>query len=218
MKSTMLTVVGVLAGAAGIASAAPILSFGYTEVSGSFDSGSSTFSAVAVDNGPLSTAGDVSRLATPGSTANFDAGFVSRSAFADVVLSMNIVNNFDGTASGSGSITLTDDDGDTFNATVSGMFTDGGTGFYFFTGLLSNASFTGAQFDGTDGGSFNTTLPGNPPYDGALVQLFLDGAGGFFTHDFSDISVQLDGEIVPTPGSIALIGLAGLTTTRRRRS
>lgn len=217
MKSTMLAVAGVLAGAAGIASAAPILSFGYTEVSGSFDSGASAFNAVAVDSGALSTAGDVSRLATPGSTANFDAGFITRSAFADVVLNMAITNIGAGMADGNGTLTLTDDDGDTFTADVSGQFIDGGTGFYFFTGLLSNASFAGASFDGTDGGSVDTDLPGDPPYDGALVQLFLDGAGGFFTHDFDGISVQLDGEIVPTPGSIALLGLAGLTTTRRRR-
>lgn len=217
MKSTILAVAGVLAGTAGIAAAAPILSFGYTEVSGSFDSGSSTFAAVAVDDGPLSTAGDVSRLASPGSTATFEAGFINRSAFADVVLNMAISNIGSGTADGSGTITLTDDDGDTFSATVTGSFIDGGTGFYFFTGLLSNASFAGAEFNGTDGGSFDTDLPGEPPYDGALVQLFLDGAGGFFSHDFDGISVELDGEIVPTPGAIALLGLASLTGTRRRR-
>jgi MYXO-CTERM domain-containing protein len=213
----MLAVAGALAVVAGSASAAPILSFGYTELAGSYDSGSGAFAAVAVDDGALSTAGDVSRLAAPGSTANFNAGFVSRSSFADVVLNLDVTNVSGGSADGAGSITLTDDDGDTFTADVTGTFTDGGSGFYFFTGLLANASFSGSSFDGTDGGSFSTDLPGDPPYDGALVQVYLDGAGGFFTHDFSGVSVQADGEIVPTPGSLALIGLAGLTTARRRR-
>lgn len=216
MKSTIIAVAGVLAVVAGTAAAAPILSFGYTELSGSFDSASGDFLAVAANDGTLSTAGDVSRLAAPFSTANFDAGF-SDSAFADVVLDMDVTNIFGGTAEGNGTITLTDADGDTFSATVTGDFTDGGSGFYFFTGLLSNAAFTGSEFNGTDGGSFDTDLPGEPPYDGALVQLFLDGSGGFFSADFDGISVQVDGEIVPTPGSIALIGLAGLTSLRRRR-
>jgi hypothetical protein len=101
---------------------------------------------------------------------------------------------------------------------VAGTFTNGGSGFYFFTGLLSNVNLVGAEFNGSDGGAFDMDLPGDAPYNGALVQLFLDTNGGFFTQDFDGISVQLDGEILPTPGSVALLGLAGLVTTRRRRA
>lgn len=218
MKSTIFAVVGIVGCAAATASAAPILSFGYTEVAGSFDTGTSVFDAVAVDNGALATAGDVTRLAAPGGTANFDAGFVSASAFADVSLTMDITAITGANASATGHIMLMDADGDSIHADVSGTFDNGGAGFYFFTGLLSNVNLVGAEFNGTDGGAFDMDLPGDAPYDGALVQLFLDSSGGFFTQDFDGLSVQLDGEILPTPGSMALLGLAGLATTRRRRA
>ncbi len=218
MKSTILAVVGIVGCAAATASAAPVLSFGYTEVSGSFNTDTSVFSAVAVDNGAFATAGDVSRLATPGGTANFDAGFVSASDFADVSLTMDITAITATEASAAGHMMITDNDGDTIHMDVAGTFTNGGAGFYFFTGLLSNVNLVGTEFNGTDGGAFDMNLPGDAPYDGALVQLFLDANGGFFTQDFDGLSVQLDGEILPTPGSVALLGLAGLVTTRRRRA
>jgi hypothetical protein len=218
MKSTILAIVGIVGCAASTASAAPILSFGYTDVSGSFDTGTSVFEAVAVDDGALATAGDVTRLAAPGGTANFDAGFVSASAFADVSLSMDITAITATDAAATGHMMVTDNDGDAIHMDVSGSFTNGGSGFYFFTGLLSNVNLVGAEFNGTDGGAFDMDLPGDAPYNGALVQLFLDTNGGFFTQDFDGISVQLDGEILPTPGSVALLGLAGLVTTRRRRA
>ncbi len=218
MKSTILAVIAIVGCAAATASAAPVLSFGYTEVSGSFDAGTSVFSAVAVDNGAFATSGDVSRLAAPGGTANFDAGFVSASAFADVSLTMDISAITATDASAVGHMMITDDDGDAIHMDVAGTFTNGGSGIYFFTGLLSNVNLVGAEFNGTDGGAFDMNLPGNAPYDGALVQLFFDANGGFFTQNFDGISVQLDGEVLPTPGSVALLGLAGLMTTRRRRA
>jgi len=222
MRSTALklTVAGVVGLAASTASANAILTFGFTDLSGSYDrinSTSGTMSAVATDTPDLATSGDVTRLATPGGTANFDVGFSTRSAFADVVLTMNITNRTSLTADGNGSIVITDDDGDTITATLSGMFTTPGAGITFFTGYLSGVTLTGSTFDGTDGGSFGTDLPGNEPYTGAVVQLFINSGGGFFNADFDNESIQIDGIIVPTPASVALAGLGGLCGFRRRR-
>ncbi len=216
MKQLALT--AVLAGLAGIAGAAPILSFGYTDLSGTFVQDTSTFVASAADTAEFKTAGDVTRLADVVGTANFDDGFVGRSAFADVqlTLSVSIIDAL--TASGVGNIVLTDDDGDTIFATIDGVFTDGGTGIYFFEGLLSDVGYSGSEFNGTDGGSFDMDLPGDPPYSGAIVQLFIATNSGFFTTSFEGVSVQVSGEIVPSPGSMALLATAGLLAMRRRKN
>lgn len=207
-----------LACVTGAASAGPILSFGYTDLWGSFDTGSATFTAAAADAGEIQTAGDVTRLADPVGTANFDIGFVTASAFADVQLSMTVSPIDVISASGVGNITLTDDDGDTIMASIDGVFTSGGNGIYYFEGLLSEVTLSGTTFNGTNGGSFDMDLPGEEPYSGAIVQLFIESTAGFFTNDFDGVSVQLDGEIVPTPGSITLFGAAALTLLRRRET
>lgn len=212
-----LALTAVLAGLAGVAGAAPVLSFGYTDLSGSFVHDTSMFVASAADTDDLQTSGDVTRLADVVGTADFDTGFVSRSAFADVQLTMQVSPIDAITASGVGNIVLTDDDGDTIFATINGVFTSGGSGIYFFEGLLSEVGYNGSEFNGTDGGSFDMDLPGDPPYWGAIVQLFIASNAGFFNADFEGVSVQVSGEIVPTPGSLALLGLAGLTAARRRK-
>lgn len=206
----------VLAALATVANADAILTFGFTDLSGSFDLGASVFEAEAVDNNDFSTAGDVTRLSPVGGTANFDDGFVSRSAFADAVISMNISDIDSNSATGMGTIVITDDNGDTISASLDGMFSNGGFGIYFFTGYLSNVLLTGTTFDGTDGGSFNTNLPGDPPYEGALVQLFIEG-GGFFNHDYDGISVEVSGIIVPAPSALGLAAAGLLFGARRRR-
>lgn len=211
---------GVVGLAASTASANAILTFGFTDLSGSYDyidDTSGTMSAVAVDEQDLQTSGDVTRLALPGGTAQFNVGFMSRSAFADVVLTMNITNRTATDADGNGSIVITDDDGDTITATLMGTFSTPGAGITFFTGYLSNVGLTGSSFDGTDGGSFDTDLPGNEPYSGAVVQLFINSGGGFFNSDFDSESIQVDGIIVPTPATLALMGAGGLCGFRRRR-
>lgn len=213
-----LALTAVLAGFAGVAGAAPILSFGFTDLSGSFVAGTSTFAASATDTASLQTSGDVTRLADPVGTANFDTGFVSASAFADVQLTMSISPIDAITASGVGNIVITDDDGDTIFATIDGVFTSGGSGIYFFEGLLSDVGYTGSEFNGPNGGSFDLDLPGDPPYWGAIVKLFIVTNVGFFAADFEGVSVQVSGEIVPSPGSIALLASAGLIAVRRRKN
>jgi hypothetical protein len=208
-----LIVIGALAAAA---QAETVLTFGFTDLSGSFDVGTSAFLAEAVDNGTFQTAGDVTRLSPVGGTANFDDGFVGRSAFADAVISMDISSIGSNSADGAGTLVITDNDGDSITADLDGMFSNGGFGIYFFTGYLTNVFLSGTTFDGTDGGSFDTDLPGDAPYEGALVQLFIQG-GGFFTQDFSGQSVQVSGVIVPAPAALGLAGVGLVLGSRRRR-
>ncbi|MCL4222414.1 MAG: hypothetical protein KJZ65_13705 [Phycisphaerales bacterium] len=212
-----LALTAVLAGFAGVAGAAPILSFGYTDLSGSFNLGTWQFNASASDTADLKTSGDVTRLVSPFGTANFDTGFVTASAFADVQLALTVSMIDAVTASGVGNIVLTDDDGDTIFATIAGEFSSGGSGIYYFTGLLSDVGSTGTEFNGTHGGSFDLDLPGDPPYWGAIVQLFIVTDSGFFAADFEGVSVQVSGEILPSPGSMALLATAGLLAVRRRK-
>ncbi len=52
--------------------------------------------------------------------------------------------------------------------------------------------------------------------DGAITNLtFL--APDFFATSWSNISSQVTAQIVPAPGAVALVGLAGLVAGRRRR-
>jgi len=206
-----------LGGVVAAAQADAILTFGFTDLSGSFSVGTSTFAADAVDAGNLRSAGDVTRLAPAGGTANFDDGFVSRSAFADVALSMAVSNINANSADGNGSILITDHTGDTIVADIDGVFSNGGFGIYFFTGYLTNVFLSGTTFDGPDGGSFNMNLPGEEPYEGALVQLFISSNGAFFANDFAGRSVQVSGIIVPAPGFFGVAGAGLLLGTRRRR-
>lgn len=220
MKSSVMRrilVAGAVVGLGGVAAGAPILSFGFTDLSGSFDTGSATFQAVASDTAALTSSGDVTRLAAPGGTANFDTGFVTNSAFANVNIAMSVSLIDAQNADGIGSFTIIDDDGDTITGTIMGKFHTPGAGITFFTGLLSEVTLTGTTFDGPDGGSFDMDLPGEAPYPGAFVALYIRDGGGFFGSNFDGVSIQVDGEILPTPGAMALVSLGGLIVSPRRR-
>ncbi|MCL4222412.1 MAG: hypothetical protein KJZ65_13695 [Phycisphaerales bacterium] len=212
-----LALVGVVALAGGIAAGDVIVTFGYTDLYGAYSTGTGIFTADAADVGSTRTSGDVTRIGMPGDTADFDAGFVSRSSFADVGLSMSITGVTSNSATGSGQLILTDDDGDTIACDVHGQFANGGFGIYFFTGYLTNVTLSGTTFDGTDGGSFDMDLPGNEPYEGALIQLFIHGASHFFTNNFAGVSVQLSGEIIPAPAGVLALAVLGPVGSRRRR-
>lgn len=212
-----MSLIGVLAVASGTAAGNVFLTFGYTDLYGAYSQGSGIFTADAADVGFTRTSGDVTRIGNPGGTADFDAGFVSRSTFADVGLSLSITGVTSNSATGTGQLILTDDDGDWIACDVDGQFANGGFGIYFFSGYLSNVTLSGSTFDGTDGGSFDMDLPGDEPYEGALIQLFIHGASHFFDSDFDGVSVLVSGEIIPTPGTLGLLAAGGVLGSRRRR-
>jgi hypothetical protein len=211
---------GVLA-MAGAASGSVIVTFGYTDLNGSFDG--TTFSAVAADSGTLQSSGDVTRLAAPGGTAQFEPGFVSLGDLSDFAVAINLTNLVCNTADGAGTFTATDVDGDTVSGSIDGTWITPGFGIVFFNGLLDSVVFTNTSGDGTfdspDGGFNMGDLLGS--YDGAIVQLFTNVGGGFFNANFSEVSTQVSGDLIPSPGAAALFGLGaafGLIRPRRERS
>ncbi len=221
----ILAAAAVAVAGSSIASAGVILTYGFTDLDGSYlmnDPQNPSLGGSFSANAGANSAGDVTRLAAPGGTTNFDDGFSDRNQFADVAINISVFNRVGMMAQGSGTFTITDADGDQLVGDITGTWIGGSLGVYF-NGDLSNVQFVNVStrddtFDGVDGGSFGTDLPGTPPFIGAYVQLFLRTGGiGFFGREFEDISVQSSGEIVPGAGSLAMLGLAGLTAGARRR-
>jgi hypothetical protein len=207
-----------LAGAASAAQANAILSFGFTDLSGSFNSGTSVFTATGVAGGAFQTAGSVNRLQAPIGNAQYDPG----SAAGLVSLSLAVSGVGPVNATGVGSITIMDADGDSFTSNITGTFTLNG-GAVFFNGLMPNPALvaganTNNMFDGPSGGSFPLTFaPAPGPYTGAVVTLYFD-PGTFFSQTFGNIPTNLNGSVIPAPGALALLGVGGLVAVRRRRS
>lgn len=216
MGRTMLIAAAGVAATAAVANAQAILTFGFTDVSGSFTAsdGSFTGSADSV------TSGDVTRLASPGGTAVFEPGFTGTGA-SDFSFDIDVMITGAGTADGTGTFTIVDVHGETLTGNLNGEFNQLMGGAITFEGTLSNVMFNDVSgdgtFDGPTAGSFSTDLPGSGVYSGALVQLFIDSSGGFFDSDFTGISTQVSGAVVPAPASLALLGLGGLAAVRRRR-
>ncbi|MGD9688453.1 MAG: MYXO-CTERM sorting domain-containing protein [Phycisphaerales bacterium] len=211
-----------------------ILSFGYTDLNGvytrtgtsgaGFGEGLMTADAVDVVLGggtELRSSGDVTRLSSPNGTATFDTGFVSGADVANFHIELSILNNDGDFADGAGSFTITDLDGDTITGNIAGTWIRGGLNQTFFNGDLTSVVLTdNGMADGLfngNSGSFDLNLGFPGIFEGALVQLFLRPGAGFFDASFSEVSTQVSGEIVPTPGAVALIGLAGAAGLRRRR-
>ncbi len=208
---------------AGLASADVIVSYSYTDLDGAFDSASSTFTADATaGGGSLDTGGDVSRLLGAPGTADFESGFMALGSFADVQISLSIFNITPDSAEAEGTLTITDIDGDTLTADVAGSWTIlNPFGFMFFSGVSSSYAFADngqadGEFNGTAGSFDMSDLVGNL-YEGA-VSLLLQNPGGFGA-DFSGVSTEGDGVLVPTPGSVLIGGLGalGMMMPRRRK-
>lgn len=220
-KASMM--IAALAMTAGAASADVILTWGFTDLNGSFDQSAGSFVAQADNSASLSTTGDVTRLASLAGTAEYDAGFFNPQSPANVSMSLSVTNIAGLTADGAGSFSITDADGDIlFGDIIDGQWISPGFGIVFFNAQLVNVAFDQVSqdglFNGPSGGSFDMDLPGEAPYEGAFIQLFIETGGGFFDANFDNVSVQANGEIVPTPGSLAMLGLGGLTALRRRRN
>ena len=221
-KSIGAAVIAV-AGFAAVANADVIMTFGFTDVSGTYDYDAGTdtgvFRGTAVNEPLLKTAGDVSRIRNPIGTATFLDGFVSEPDPSNFEITINTFGIGANTASGTGSFTITDVDGDTITGDiVAGLWVRGSGQRTFFNGVLANVDVNSDEgfFDGPDGGSFDVT--GFTDFIGSTIGLFFRPGGvNFLREDFGPVSSQFSGEIVPTPGAIALLGLGGLVATRRRR-
>ncbi len=223
-------IVALAGGAITSANAEVIATVSYHDLAGSYVQSSNpsvgSFTAVAVNTASLQSAYEASRLVPTSETASFEAGFVSNPFNpADFVISLSVNKVSSSLATGSGTFTATDRDGDTITGTMSGAWTFGGVGFIFFNGNLSNVVYSDNgpadnTFDGTEGGDFGMDFNAVPPFAGSVVQLVFGGAGasGFFTSSFSDRATGGSMQIVPSPGSIALLGLGGLAMVGRRRS
>jgi hypothetical protein len=204
-------------GMGALANADAILSFGFTDLAGNFNLGSTTFTAVGVNAGALHTAGNVNRLQSPNAgTAQYAPGTAAGLANFTLAVS-NITPN---SATGTGAFTITDANGDTLTANINGTFTLQ-AGAVFFNGTLANPAFADngpldGQFDGPSGGSFPLTFaPAPGPYTGAVVQLFFN-PGSFFATNFSNVATQVTGSIIPAPATAGLL-IGALAFGRRRR-
>lgn len=219
-----------LAAAAGLASSAlagPLVTFTYTNLAGSYvynpigDTGQ--FKAVASSTGALQSDGSVSLVPGFGAgTAVFNPGFTSRT-IADFQIDISFFARVGNMASGNGSFTIKDVVGNTLSGELAGDWVIFG-GAVFFNGAIRNANFTPVPtallpFTG-ETGSFGMGAPiAVQPLNGSIVQIFLaTPASSNMDNDFRLVSTGVAGQLVPTPGSLALLGLGGLLAARRRRA
>lgn len=222
MRHIFATALLAISASTTVASADTLVTFAYNNLAGTYtptNATSGSFSAIAVDLVGLQTIGDVTRLTAPAGTADFNSGFVSALNPANFVVNVSVdaIDQILGLAFGTGSFTITDNDGSTITGAIDGVWIRGELGQTFFNGNLANVNFSGTSFDG-DSGSFSTNFGSISNLEGAFTQLLLrPGSGGFFTDAFQGIATQAQGEIVPTPGAMALLGLGGLMAARRRR-
>lgn len=198
-----------------------LMSFGFTDLNGSFTSGSSLFTAV--DDG--NSEGDVSRLISPTGDAFFvsggPGGFPGLAAF-DLTMTVSAISPTLATVlPGAGSITMTDVNGDTFTGGVQGTWINV-IGSGNFVGVLTNVAANNNSGDGMfngNTGSFSLAFP-PPPFVGNILTLafqdwFTDGSGAL--HDFRGSNTLAEGAVIPEPASFALLLVGGLAAAVRRR-
>jgi hypothetical protein len=213
----LLAALVVGAGASVASASFPIITYTLDGLNGAYagNSGGGVYTATA----NAGSQGNATRTVTPiGSTAEFNVGTLP-GASAAYSLTLNVFGIGSGAAFGTGSFSFVDLNGDSITGSVSGAFSDAG-GIIFFNGLLSAVALNNTSgdgtFDGTSGGSWSMNFGSVGALDGAITNLtFL--APDFFASSWSGISSQVTAQIVPAPGAVALVGLAGLVAGRRRR-
>jgi len=216
----LVAAAGSLALTAASASAGVILTFGFTELNGRYvaaDANNGVFTANAVNTVDLASEGDVTRLLPPGDgTAAYDHGFFGSGFGGLAGISFTLTRTG---LTGAGTYAVSDIDGDILSGTLSGdwIFLGGAT---FFNGVI-DGTFTDV---GAQDGLFNG--PSVPPtsftqivgsMDGGITLLFTNDNADFFGSSFTGVSTLAQANFVPTPGTVALIGIGGLVAGRRRR-
>lgn len=213
------------AGAAAFAAAASaqttVLSWSFSDLSGSYQGSSAggSFGAVWNNTAGTGSSGDVTRLAAPSGTALFGVGSGANVNFSLAVSGINLVT---GIASGNGTFSITGGNGTVLSGLLNGTFTRLGSGpgaGLAFSGTVSGVSFSNnTTLTGTSGGSFSSDFSAFGTLTGFGVILTIpNNAGNFFGSSFGPVSTQSSGQVIPSPGSIALLGLGGLVAARRRR-
>lgn len=207
---------GVACFGAGSALALPPMEFDFDQLDSSFQSSTSTLSITAQDQPGFFSFGNVRRnFGTTGNTI-FDQGFVSEPNPSDFQMSLFITQMTPTTALATGPLTITDVDGDTFHASINGMFVHEG-GVSTLIAAMTNMGFVSDEgtFDGPDGGVFSTNFGPGVLSLGTLRLSFIPGPRSF-DGDFDDAETGLVGW-VPAPSGAAVLALAGLAASRRRR-
>lgn len=223
MKTQKLIAAVVVAAGAAVANADVVATWGFTDLHSSYNSTTGMVSAVAGSNSLIKTGGDVTRLIGPSSTASYDTDFkaAANPGMLDFQMNISVFGKAGTLAFGAGNVIITDFNGDTLTADISGVWLGGfgGPDAINFNGGLTNVMFNNTSGDGSfDGsqGSFSMNFDGQPLI-GATVAVTIASGAGFFDSDFREVSMQSSGEIIPSPSAFALLGLGGLTVSRRRR-
>jgi len=221
-KLALSVAAGGIMALAGNASAEVLFSFGFTDLDGDWDSGTSVFTANASNAGGLITGGDVTRQVAPVGTAEFDTGFLGVGP-ADYQMNMtlsNITANSADVLAGDAGFTITDDDGETITGNITGTWTAGMFGFLYFNGAIDSVVFSNPSgtFDGPSGGSFSSDFIADEPYEGAIITLSISGNGGFFdAGDFDDASTLVEAQVIPAPAAMVIAGFGSVFCLARRR-
>ncbi len=218
----------VAGGFAATANADVLMTLSYDDLAGSFTATAAQtgrFCAVAASTAALQSAGQVTRFGPGGGDAEFEAGFYAGNPSlhaADFQMCLDLTPHVGNPAlvDALGNFVATDRDGDTITGDISGVWRQVGP-FLSFSGTLTNVN---THDNGGADGSFDSTanfsgfsLSPSGPYDGAVVTLVF-GANNLFRTSFSDRATNLNMQVLPTPGSVALLGLGGLAMVSRRRS
>jgi hypothetical protein len=171
---------------------ADLVGFNYISLSASYSGG------VLTVMGQATTEADLDRKEAPASSVHFSNN-------APFLLTMNITNVTSTSASGSGTLILTDINGDQITANISGTWDMVFTGLAQFDPQANPDALSGVQFvcgnncvfEGTSG-SFPMTFAAPQPYVGN-VQITLHS---WFDAPFSGKAADIDGLTFPTQASI----------------
>lgn len=233
MKTVVTSLV--IAGAVGLsvaqtAQADIVISFGYQQLSGNFtpgqNPGEGTFAAYSVSlPNSLQSTGFVNRETPTTGSANFAPGFDNNGpADGEFILILNLTNITNTSAVvNSGSFRIRDVGavGDTISGDVTGTWNLTNPGLPFFSGTLTNVVYANNSgdntFDGTIGSFGMGGLPPMPLSGQIQTLLIYFNLPQSFAAAFADVSTNVQGQLIPAPGALAMLGIGGLVATRRRR-
>ncbi|MEM7622387.1 MAG: hypothetical protein AAF235_04210 [Planctomycetota bacterium] len=206
-----------------------LVTFGFTDLSGSFTSdgsGGGTLFVEASATGSTLSSGD---LTAGTSNADFDAGTFGVGGAGTFQLTMTVTDITNIGANGAGQFLLSDANGDSLSGVLSGGFLFTPSGLAFLSSEVSLASFDDPEgagsdltIDGTSGGavSFADAFDPTEAFSGGFSLLFIQPGG--FSQDFSGTSVQADAAlvrgIIPAPATLGVLGLFLAAPARRRRN